>query len=644
MRLFILFILIPLFSLGQKSFQEDICKLAEQEGKHYHKQKKSITIDNYDIKYHHCYWEIDPQVNYIKGKITIYFLPDSGGINKMQFDLSNALTVDSVVVFNGQKFQLLYNHLPNNILEVYLLGTITNLDSVRVYYQGTPQTGGLGSFMQDSHNGDSIIWTLSEPFGAQDWWPCKQHLSDKADSIDIVVKTTLGNRVASNGILQNIDTSGANVTYHWKHRYPIPAYLVAIAITNYVAFSHFANLSTGNLEILNYVYPEDSAQFFTESQGIVPILELFDTLIEPYPFHKEKYGHAQFERGGGMEHTTMSFMGDFRHSLMAHELAHQWFGNKVTCGSWRDIWLNEGFATYFEGLTVEYMPQFHDTDWYNWKRNAVDYITSAIWGGIYNRDTTNVWSIFEGRITYTKGAMVLHMIRWEIGDSAFFAGVRNYLNDPNLTFGYAVTEDLRAHFEAASGKNLQEFFKDWVYGEGHPIMQLVWSVQNDTTYVVLNQTPSSPSVSFFEMNVPIQFKGQGKDTIITLNHTYTGQAYSFKLGFNPDTVVFDPDVWLVAELDTLYLGITEKNIQQNQEIKIYPNPATDKLSIELTNPFDELQSISITNVLGQSVYAENLSANTFKAEINLSNLQKGVYLIEVVTLRNGKKFRKVVLE
>ena len=143
----------------------------------------------------------------------------------------------------------------------------------------------------------------------------------------------------------------------WQHRYPIATYLVAIAVTNYSMYTQYAPLvgRSKPLPVVNYVFPQFRTDAERETRDVLPMIRLFDSLFVPYPFEKEKYGHAQFTWGGGMEHQTMSFMVNFSYDLMAHELAHQWFGDMVTCGTWQDLWLNEGFATYLTVMTTEYL-------------------------------------------------------------------------------------------------------------------------------------------------------------------------------------------------------------------------------------------------------------------------------------------------
>ncbi len=427
--------------------------------------------DNYDLKYHRCEWEIDPAVYFIKGAITSYFKPTVSGFNQIAFDFSDSLDVDSVKYHNSVLSSI---QLGGDVIQISLPSVIpiNTLDSITVYYHGVPPSTGFGSFIQSTHNGVPVVWTLSEPFGAKEWWPCKQSLNDKIDSVDIFITTPQIYRAASNGLLLSENISGNSKIYHWKTRYPVAAYLIAAAVTNYSTYSDFVPLPGGDsLQVLNYVYPEGDSLARTLTPAIIEIIKFYDSIAVTYPFANEKYGHAQFGWGGGMEHQTMSFVVGFNYSLIAHECAHQWFGDHITCGSWQDIWLNEGFATYFEGLTVE---RYFPGNWLQWKTSAVNNITSWPGGSVLCDDTTSVNRIFDGRLSYNKGGYLLHMLRWKLGDSIFFLSLKNYLNDPLLAGKYARTPDLIAHFEAASNQSLTSFFNQWYYNQGFPSYHLLW--------------------------------------------------------------------------------------------------------------------------------------------------------------------------
>lgn len=612
---------------GQNFNQQEFDDLVEAEAKSHHKhiQNKGVPqAVNYDLKYHRLEWEVNPEVLYIKGAVTSYFKPVVVGFNDIYFDFSNALSVDSVV-YHGTN--LSFTQPVGNVLQITLPATIpqNTLDSITVFYQGVPvPASGFGSFIQSSHLNDSIIWTLSEPYGALEWWPCKQDLNDKIDSIDIIVTTPQKYRVGSQGLLISETNVGMDKVYHWKHRYPIPAYLISLAITNYAVYSDIAPLSMGNLEILNYVYPEDSSVMSAQSPDIIPIMQLFDTLFTPYPFMNEKYGHAQFGWGGGMEHQTMSSMANFSFSLMAHELAHQWFGDKVTCGSWKDIWLNEGFATYLTGLSHKYLAP---TWWWTWRESTLNSIVSQPNGSVYNTDTVSVNRIFDGRLTYKKGAYLLRMLEWKLGEQDFYQGVRNYLNDNNLAYSYAMTDHLKIHLETVSGLNLTEFFNDWFYGEGFPSYQIGFTQAGNNVNFTVNQTQSDPSVSFYEMPIPIYVKGQGFDTTYVFNHQFSGEIFSATVPFTVDSVFFDPELWIISANNSIVLSVEEPEMVVD-DVLIYPNPTKDILNIKIGST-KLIESINIFNGLGQTVEIEitNNTQNSF--QINTNHLAKGNYLIEL---------------
>ena len=228
----ILFIFIANTSHSQPGFDDMVESEMKAALPYFNDQNKSVSTeftDDYDLKYHRFYWTIDPNENYIEGSVSSYFVA-LGDMDEIYFDLRNGFTIDSVI-FHGN---LQTNSLSDNLLHIILDNTVNagSLDSITVYYQGTPIGGGFGSFVQDTHgnSNDPIIWTLSEPYGAMDWWPCKQDLVDKIDSIDVYVNTNSDFRAASNGILVSETIDGDNTLFHWKHRYPIPAYLIAIAV------------------------------------------------------------------------------------------------------------------------------------------------------------------------------------------------------------------------------------------------------------------------------------------------------------------------------------------------------------------------------------------------------------------------------
>jgi len=600
--------------------------------------KANPLTGDYDLVYHRLYWEVDPAINFISGTISSYFKPNQSDFDQINFDFSGDLDV-LTVRYHGDT--LSYSQLGDN-LQIDLPEVLSKgvLDSIEVQYEGEPTSEGFGSFSQSMHDGVPVLWTLSEPYGAKDWWPCKQDLNDKIDSIDIIVKTPSAYRVGTNGVLVNEEVQGDHTIYHWKHRYPIAAYLISLAVTNYASFSDYVTLESGDsLEILNYVYPEDLNAARNNLNNTVEMMELFNMLFGDYPFAREKYGHAQFNWGGGMEHQTMSSMGSFSYSLQAHELAHQWFGNKITCGSWQDIWLNEGFATYLTGLTAEFLGS--ETSWMNWKRARVDFITSQDGGSVFVEDTTSVSRIFSSRLSYNKASYLLHMLRWQLGDDIFFQAIRNYAADSSLAFDYAHTDDLKRHLEEVSGENLDEFFEDWFYGEGFPGYQVEWSQINDGVRLKMNQTTSHPSVDFFEIPVPIQARGADADSLLKIYPTFQGQEFEISLPFEVEEIEVDPTYWIISADNTVEeVMISSDDLPAHEpELFLSPNPVSDILRIETSRATRQIDHIQIVRANGEVIWSEAIGGS--RTIISTRSWVPGIYYV-ILTAGDHHFRRKIV--
>ncbi|MCF8303586.1 MAG: T9SS type A sorting domain-containing protein [Bacteroidales bacterium] len=592
--------------------------------------------ENYDLKYHRFYWEINPAIIFIEGYVTSLFEVKEE-MAEISFQLNDNMTVDSVI-FRGEPVSHAFSTSTKFTID---LGTTLNqgeMDSVTVYYRGEPDSGsGFGSFVNSTHQGTPVLWTLSEPYGAKSWWPCKNHLSDKIDSIDVYVRTSTEYKTASNGLLVEVIEDGDEHIYHWKHQYPIPAYLIAIAVTNYATYVDDYPLGNGDtMDILNYVFPEDLEYAQQKTPNTVEAMHLYDSLFIQYPYAEEKYGHAQFGWGGGMEHTTMSFMGSFDHGLIAHELAHMWFGDMITLGTWHDIWLNEGFATYLTGLTYEHM--FNGIYWETWKTNTITHVTSQPGGSVYVEDTTSVSRIFDSRLSYSKGATLLHMLRWIMGEDAFYQSIKNYLNDPELAFDYAVNEDLKQHLEAAHGEDLTWFFDDWYYGEGYPSYTLnVDALEDGKAKIIIHQTQSHSSVDFFEMPVPVKLIGSNRDTTVRLDHTYDGEEFIVDVGFNVQNAEFDPELWLVSKDDTVIMSTPER--QLNHKITIAPNPTTGLFNLEYQGT--QALSIALYTANNTKLRTYSMSKADNVLSINLHNYEAGIYFLKIQT-EKASLIRKIV--
>lgn len=636
-KAYLLLLCLPLSFVFAQSNTAKRSSIAEAEMKSA-AQTMNIEVNpntaNYDITYHKLEFTVNPNTKFISGKITTTYTA-LANMNTITFDFANTLTAS--LVKKGTT-NLTFTENSNNELIITLPSTQTAGTSatIEITYSGIPPNNGFGSFEQTTHNGVPIIWTLSEPFGARDWWPCKQDLNDKIDSIDVYITAPSQYVSVSNGIETTAPViSGGSKTTHFHHGYPIPAYLIAIAVTNYSVYTQTGGTAPNDYPIINYIYPENLANVTPQLQETPAILELYENLFEVYPFHTEKYGHAQFGWGGGMEHTTVSFMVNFDRQLIAHEMAHQWFGDKITCGSWKDIWLNEGFATYVATLVIE---NFDGIEAFvAEKQDMINNITSNPSGNLYLTDAqaTSVDRIFSSRLSYDKGAMVLEMLRFKLGDAAFFQGIKNYLADANLAYKYAVTGDLKGHLETVYGGSLTEFFDDWVYNQGYPTYSI--TAENygaGQARFVVNQTQSNPSVSFFEMPVPVRvFGAAGQQADLVLNNSVNGEEIIMDVPFAITAVEFDPERHLIAGNSTITLS--NQNFDLEKAIALYPNPSSDVLHIQMPSTTN-LEKVLIYNSLGQKVM-EDTTVN-----FSVTNLKTGVHYVDIQTTEGTfhKKFIK----
>ncbi|TXK72934.1 M1 family aminopeptidase [Mesonia sp. K4-1] len=623
-----LFFIIFQSAFAQQLVDEDfeICKAERLSAEKRIQFVSNSNTGNYDVNTQELNLQLDPSVAYIEGVITTTFTAKQS-LSSIIFDLAANMQVNEVT---NSSNQTLSHSRSGDELIINLNSTLAagQTYTLSIDYEGNPIRSGFGSFEQTTHNGHEVIWTLSEPYGAKAWWPCKQDLNDKIESVDIFLTVPRFNSnneeniPVANGLEVSNSFIGNSKTVHFSHDYPIPAYLIAVAVTNYAVINNNYSFNGMNFPLIDYVYPEDLASATQDLQETAPILNLFSTLFGNYPYENEKYGHAQFGWGGGMEHTTISFMGNFSRGLIAHEMAHQWFGDKVTCGSWKDIWLNEGFATYLSGLVVE---DFDGASAFNnWKESKVLQITSQPDGAVYlsDNDTLSVGRIFSGRLSYSKGAMVLHMLRKKLGDADFYQATQNYLDDPALAYGYAKTPDFRQKLEQQSGLSLTEFFDDWIYGEGFPTFSAyVTQPTSSSVNLTLNQTQSHPSVSFFETLLPVRLLGANGEILdTTVEHTSNNQQFTIPVNFTVVDVEIDPQYDVITLNSTANLSISNAKAEL---FKVYPNPAQDKIYFsQVQKP---IQHIEIFDLNGRSVITEK---QNFK-EVNVESLSQGIYLLKV---------------
>jgi len=561
------------------------------------RQTESAASSWFDVTYYGLNLDISTIPENLKGDVKIVGICRQDDSQLLTLDLMNTMHIDSIQV-NGQgcSFMQMSSSFDITLDHSYQAGEILSTD---IFYEGAPVPTGFGSFEFDSHSGIPWVYSLSEPYGARDWWPCKNTQSDKADSADITVTCDSTYKVGSEGVLVSaVNHNNGTATYHWKERYPIASYLISIAVTNYAQFSNWFRYSTtDSMEVRNYVLPEDYSTAIAILPRVVDMLTIYSNLFGLYPFIKEKYGHAEFA-SGGMEHQTMTSIGTFDEKVVAHELAHQWFGDKITCRTWSDLWLNEGFAVYCTALYLE--KEYGVASYWDYINLQTEVAVSAA-GEVGAPDTSTAQSLFNYDLIYAKGASVLHMLRHVLGDSIFFSSLRTYANQPSLQYSTATTRDLETACESASGKSLSYFFQEWIYGEGYPIYQYSWDWNSagDSSVVAINlkQATGRQNPAFFTMPIDIRIFSPERDTTVTVFNNAQSQSFAINFPERPTSILLDPDGWMLklAYPASAALPLTY-SLEQN-----YPNPFNGGTTIRYQLSHSAYVTLKVYDVLGREV-------------------------------------------
>lgn len=516
-----------------------------------HEAKPINRSTGFHVNWYGIHIKADPAKRYLEANVSSVITLNEES-NTVVWDFTHVLKVDSIL--QGKK-KLSFAQNSNNTLVVELPRKAMAGDRVKmdIYYSGKPPKTKIAdndkgyAFITTKHKGQPILFIVNEPYGAMQWWPNRNTLDDKADSLDFFITHPVQYKASANGLLMSENRAGDYVTTHFSHAYPIASYLVAFAISNYRVIERTVVIGSKKVPIITYAYPESVAEFENNLDDLIHAMEMFSKIFGEYPFINECYIQTQVSGAGGMEHQANSFVDESELSLQNHELAHQWFGDKVTHNAWSSLWLKEGAADY----CADYLYPTLTGDNEHARENVNDWlkdITKLPNGMVWAKDSTNVDKLFGDRLTYSKPAMIYRMLHKTVGDTLFYYALRNYLNDPELAYGFAGTKQLQEHFEKASGKSLDYFFDQWVYGEGQPSIKLQWFQRKDKDLTVtLSQKTSHESIKFFKMELPVLLKGEGaeKFEIIILDSNKMKVTIADP-GFLVEEIEIDPEHWFIT--------------------------------------------------------------------------------------------------
>ncbi len=597
-----------------------------------------LREENYDVKYVKLDIKLDNQSTAISGNVLTHAATTTN-ITEYVFELTADLTIDSVKVAGALRP---VTH-PGNVGIIALAGAapVGTLLTTQVYYHGTVPSGsaffdrGLRNIFSTAAL-RKYTFTLGEPYTALDWWPCKQALQDKIDSSDVWITVPDTLKAGSNGLLQQVTAVSPNFSrYEWKSRSPIDYYLISASVGNYTDYSYYMhfNGSTDSMLMQNYIYPNTLAIRKPILDSTALMVNYFSDIFGRYPFWKEKYGHCQAPLSGGEEHQTMTTIGVWGNEVVPHELSHQWFGDHVTCGTWKDIWLNEGFASYaeylylqhFRGATVA-LGKIGEVHYNSMFENGQQPVLTTT-GAVYVDDTTDEGRIFSSRLSYNKGSSIIHTLRFEANDDVlFFNTLKAY--QTQFANGTATTEEFKALVAQQYGRNMDTFFNQWIYSSGWPVYHATWNQKNGIVLIQLaQQATGNYTAHKYSTPLEIKFTGPQGDTTIRVYTNDAATAFSFATGKTFTGVVIDPNDWLLDTPGVITkdnsLSITPVN---PAEAPLYPNPVHNYLTVGHSLSGD----LQIMDIYGKIMLSETFAPISVEHKVDMHNFAPGIYLYRIV--------------
>jgi len=601
--------------------------------------RHSYDVLNYklNIDLYACYFSPYPK-NFNATNI-ITFKVDST-LNNIKLNANNtSLTIDSLRLLSGTN--LTFTHVSNiltiNLDRTYNVGEIVN---IKINYRHNNVTD--ASFYNSGSSG--YIFTDAEPEGARGWFPCWDRPSDKA-TVDITAKVplSLAVRLGSNGRLNDSTIAGDSLWYHWISRDPMSTYLVVmtskVGYTINIVYWHPPTHPLDSIPLRLY------SPTTANSSAIAAILPTattyFSNAFGEMPFEKNGFCYVPNSAGftwGGMENQTLTTINSWNENTTLHEYAHQWFGDMITCASWSNIWLNEGFATWNESYWVE------RTGGYTAYKNMINTDASSYMSGNpgwaisvpdWDITTPNANTLFNFAITYCKGSCVLHLLRYTLGDTLFFRGIKAYATDTaNFKLKNATIPEFFAKMSSVAGQDLTWFYNAWIYQPNHPQYQNGYNITNlgGGQYRINFLAKQVQSGGYFPIPIMLKFSfSTGSDTTVKVMNSTNNQLFSFYFYRQPTAVVFDPNNEIVIKTASLVVGIDENegNLPAKYELKQnYPNPFNPVTNIEYSIPKNSEVKLTIYDMTGKEVSVlvnELKQAGKYTVSFNAMMKASGVY-------------------
>ena len=603
-------------------------------------EKSTTSPDPLQMRYDATHYDvelwIDPDDQHLTGSVTLTMdvLVD---LDTVVLDLVDGMTVLAAAVIDPYVQYTAFTHgndrLAMTLPQTHIAGSSL---TVTVIYQGYPEPYGLyGLQFVPRYDGAIVAASLSEPWSARSWWPCKDIPSDKATFTMTVTMpeayTVVSNGVAiaqpsrSPGIAAGLarlhddigvpsekDNSYVPKTTTWSQPLQMSTYHVSVAASIYREIVQTVDLMDGPLELHHWVYPAHYNEAVEDFSVLPDMMAFAEDLFGPYPFLSQKYGMTVFDWDGAMEHPTATtyssifITGDhWFDTIIIHELAHQWFGNLVSPTDWTHVWLNEGFATYVEALWAEHKGGRAALKWFMQARSNTTWWTEPV---VRAPDQTSPWYYFSNMIYY-KGAWVLHMLRREMGDPAFFGALMNWCDDPALRFGNADSDDFRAVCENSYDGDLSWFFDQWLLRSTNPEIGVLWAPHqemgaNSVTidFAQLQEPDPVFGAAPYRLPIDVVIATADWDTTVTIVLNNFETQVSIPTPAQVVSITLDPDRWLLFDLVEM-VGVAEQTTLSPQMSlrAAAPNPFHGRTSIRWETSTPSRDEITVYDLRGRLI-------------------------------------------
>ncbi|MBK9359493.1 MAG: T9SS type A sorting domain-containing protein [Bacteroidales bacterium] len=594
--------------------------------------RHKFDVLNYelDLDIFHCY--SSPYPRNFSGTCLISFKVDST-LNTIELDADNTSLQIISVGTDGTSF----NH-DDNILTVNLDGTYHAGDTAFV----SVRYNHLNVIDYAFNVGNGFVFTDCEPEGARKWFPCYDKPSDKA-TLNLRAKVPLNVKLGSNGSLADSVVIADSLWYTWVSIDPISTYLMVMTSrVNYnldIVYWHNPDNPSDSIPMRFYYNPNENPA--SMEQMIIPLTDFYYSLFGDHPFEKNGFAslNPQFQ-WGGMENQTLTSLcqGCWYSSLIAHEFAHQWFGDMITCATWADLWLNEGFATYIEALWTgevsgqqAYINELEGNAAYYLSANPGWPISDPDWAT--NPPGNDV--LFNYAITYMKGSCVLYMYRYVVGDELFFSSLYDYANDTeNFRYQTATIPDFIDKMNLSTGQDLNWFFEEWLYQPNHPVYDNSYSFENmgGGSWNVHFYTEQVQTASdFFRMPVELRISfSDASDTIVQVMNDINGQGFTFHFDKQPVSLTFDPRNQIILKQATTVVSAENQSISETILYQPEPNPAANVSVVRFSLAKAGDVKLVLRDLTGKQIHVyemRNLSAGQHRHSIDLSGLSNGTYIV-----------------